>query len=165
MKIRAYKVVPGYTDFHIFGFICHKDDWSMLKVALDKHKEGALLSIDIKKHVNRRTKKQLGIFWLAWDYYCKKMGYFEDYERGNLYLGFKERFALKRESGMYDDKGDPIRVPIGLSEANCTDHFEALFKGLFTLMENDNVDYTEFLADWEAWKHEQKELVTEGKTD
>ena len=103
MKIRAYKVVPAYTDFYIFGFICHKDDWSMLKVALDKHKEGALLSIDIKKYVAKRTKKQLGIFFLAWDYYCTKMGYLDDDERYNLRKGFEARYALRQESGMYDD--------------------------------------------------------------
>ena len=159
MKIRAYKVEPAYMDDYIFGFMCHKDDWPMLKVALDKHKKGALLSVDIKKYVAQRTRKQLGIFFLAWDYYCKKMGYIDRQERGLLRQGFTEMYALKRESGLYDDKGNPILVTIGLREANCLDHFEALFQGLFHLMETDNVDYTEFLADWEAWKREQRDVV------
>ena len=159
MKIRAYQMEPAYIDDYIFGFMCHKDDWPMLKMALDKHKKGALMNIDIKKYVAKRTRKQLGIFFLVWDYYCTKMGYLDDTERYNLRKGFEARYALRRESGMYDDEGNPIYMLIGLKEANCLDHFEALFEGLFELMRIDNVDYTEFLADWEAWKREQKEVV------
>ena len=165
MKIRAHKVVPAYIEEgKIFGFMCLDEDWPVLTTILDKYKKDTLLIIEIKKFVPRRTKLQLGIFWLAWDYYCKKMGHLDDSERDYLYQGFKEKYALRRVSGLYNDDGSPILVTIGLSEANCRDHFEALFQGLFHLMESDNVDYTEFLASWEAWKREQ-EAIAKGNTD
>ena len=158
MKVKARKMGKGYMGCR-FALEVAPEDEAYMHTMLDRYKDTILLEVEIKKHVAKRTKKQLGVFFLAWDFYCTKMRYLDDSERYNLRKGFEARYGLRKESGMYDDEGNPILMIIGLKEANKLDHFEALFQGLFHLMETDDVDYLPFLEDWEAWKREHKDAV------
>lgn len=161
MIIKANKI--GYTKEGKFCFLADNHDVLFMKAELDKHKPTTILTVEIKKFVPKRTKKQLGIFWKAWDYYCKKVGILDASSRHFLYEGFKQQYAMKKDSGMLDPQGNPILVPIGLSEANRLDEFAALFQGLFDLMDQEGVDYAKFLRDWEEYKREQEKQIARKK--
>ena len=156
MKIRAHKVGRAYTDDGKFVLECVPEDVGFMRAELQKHKESTLLSVDITRYKPKRTKRQNGIFWKAFDFYAKRMGINGTTERHFLYEGFKRRFALYKDSGIVNGEGDMIRVPIGLSECNRFEQFEALFQGLWVIMAEEGIYYSPFLADWEQWKNENK---------
>ena len=158
MKIKAHKI--EHDEYGCFAFQCVQSDVPYLNMELAKHKPTTLLEIDIQQYKPKRTKHQLGIFWLAWDFYCKNMGITGEQEKDYLYKGFKERFALKKDSGMVDREGNKILIPIGLSEANRFEQFEALFQGLWEIMAEEGIDYTPFLRDWENYKQEHEKCTT-----
>jgi len=160
MKIRAHKVGRAYTDDGKFVLQCEPEDVGFMRAEMQKHKETTLLSVDITQYKPRRTKRQNGLFWKAFDFYAKHMGINGTTDRYFLYEGFKRRFALHKDSGVVDDKGDMIRVAIGLSECNRFEQFAALFEGLWVIMAEEGIDYSPFLKAWEDYKQEQKEAVT-----
>ena len=157
MKIKAHKI--EHDEYGCFAFQCVQSDVPYLNIELAKHKPTTLLEIDIQQYKPKRTKKQLGIFWKAFDFYAKRLGINGTQDRHFLYEGFKNRFALLKDSGMVDGEGNPILVPIGLSEANRFEQFEALFRGLWEIMGEEGIDYTPFLRDWENYKQENEQCT------
>jgi len=155
MKILAYKVGKGYTKDGQMHLLCDAGDVGFMRAEMDKHKEETLLSITIDKYKPRRTNRQNGIFWKAFDFYAKNMGLTGKTEQYFLYEGFKRRFALYKDSGIVNNEGDMIRVPIGLSECNKYEQFEALFQGLWVIMAEEGIDYSPFLKEWQDYKQEE----------
>jgi len=107
------------------------------------------LTIEIKKWKPLKTQKQLGLFFLALDYLCKKKGYTEN-QKEQIRKRIEKIFSF-REKDMFGDL-----IPIPLSKCNRWEQFERFYDGLFALAGELDVDMADFIRQYEQLKREQK---------
>jgi len=154
VKLRAYKLDSGYKGDH-FCFLCHGDDVFYMHNLLDKHKPETLLELDIKQWKPKRTMPQLRMYWDCLTDFAHKIGVFGK-EIEYMHEGIKQKYAYRRDTGLYEDDGTPIRAPIGLSECDRFEQFEVLFNGIFMEAESQGVDMSDWVEEYQRLKEAQK---------
>lgn len=108
------------------------------------------LTIEIKEYRPSKTKKQLGLFFLALDYFAKKAGYKES-DMYNLRKAIEQEYSFREAI-------EGILVPIPLSKCNRWEQFEQFYEGLFDLAANHTpaIDMSEFIEEYEEYKKKQE---------
>jgi hypothetical protein len=117
--------------------------------ALREYKEGAFLTVEVKRWKPLKTRPELGIFFLGLHYYAMHAGY----KTSDLYMlrkAIEQQYSFRRMV-------EGILVPIPLSEANRFEEFERFLDGLFDMAANHNpsVDMRDFVLQWEQIRKER----------
>jgi len=129
--------------------ISQPEAYFFCKTTISKFSEKDYLSIEIKKWKPMKTTKQLGLFFEALDYFCKKAGYSED-EKYWVRKGLEEQYSYRKKNSLGHS------VPIPLSECNRWEQFEAFYNGLFQEAAEQGVDMSDFVSQYDQLKTEQR---------
>jgi len=109
----------------------------------------------MQKYKPKRTLKQNSLFWSHLEFFARKIGVFNKTEIKYIYEGIKQKYAYRRNSIIRDADGEPEKVPIGLSECNRLEQFQAYFDGLYLEAGEQRVDMGECIQEWERLKREK----------
>ena len=133
---------------------------------LKNQKDNEFFNIEIKKWKPLKTQSQLGLYFVAFDYLCKRLGIFEKRECTMFRKGLEEKYHLRKRTGVYKinkytEQEEEIISPIPLSECNRLDEFQAAFEGLFAAANDNQEDMSEFIIQWEEIKQAEIEKKKE----
>ena len=119
-----------------------------------------LYSCTIKQYVSKKTRKQLGLFFEAIEWFILERDehftqHVSEEDKNLVYRGIVEKYGYKKKTGftitdMFGDETDQT-VPIPLSECNRLEQFEAVFNGLFVEAAGSTpaIDMSGFIKKWE----------------
>jgi len=111
--------------------------------------------VEIKKPKPKVTNPQIRLYWKTLNYFARALGLWDEESIKYLHEGIKEKYGYKKTTDIKDASGEYIKVPLGLSECNRFEEFEALFEGIFLEAADQGIDMSEYVKEWEKIRQEE----------
>lgn len=131
------------------------EDMPEVKKDISKYVKN-IYEIIFKKPKPKVTNPQIRLYWKTLNYFAHALGLWDEESIKYLHEGIKEKYGYKKSTDIKDKTGDYIKVPMGLSECNRFEEFEALFEGIFLEACDQGIDMGEYIKEWEKIRKEME---------